>query len=190
MRPLPSELATPPVTKMCFGMGLDLRQTTRTFERGCTTGSHHTRDAGLRSRGSRGSARHRAGAARRRARRAASSGRSRTACGPARRPAARRRAAPTEANVVPVARPPSTRRTCVSRQRRDLGRWVTTSTWWSAAERGERRADGDRRGAADAGVDLVEHQRRRRRLVRPTLDAARGAAPASPGPARRPTRPG
>src|SRR5690606_21568317 len=25
VRPFPSELATPPVTKMCFGMGLDLR---------------------------------------------------------------------------------------------------------------------------------------------------------------------
>ena len=27
VRPLPSELATPPVTKMCFGIGSDLRRT-------------------------------------------------------------------------------------------------------------------------------------------------------------------
>ena len=43
------------------------------------------------------------------------------------------------------------------------GRWVMQSTWRPAAERAQLLADRARGLAADAGVDLVEHERRRRR---------------------------
>ena len=43
------------------------------------------------------------------------------------------------------------------------GRWVMQRTWRAAASVAQPLADGPRRGAADAGVDLVEHDRRRRR---------------------------
>ena len=64
------------------------------------------------------------------------------------------------------------------------GRWVTTSTWWSARQRGQRPADRER--------GLARRCRRRPRRTPASGGAGgerRGAGPAWPGPARRPTRP-
>ena len=51
----------------------------------------------------------------------------------------------------------STATWCVG-ERRHLGQVGDDSTWWSPRQGGQRPADGQRRLAADAGVDLVEHQ--------------------------------
>ena len=56
---------------------------------------------------------------------------------------------------------PSTPATCVSAGAATWARWVTTSTWCRPPSSARRGTDRDRRAAADAGVDLVEHQRRR-----------------------------
>ena len=52
--------------------------------------------------------------------------------------------------------------TCRSAYAATCGRWVTTRTWASRASRGQPAADLDRGLAADAGVDLVEDERRHR----------------------------
>ena len=58
------------------------------------------------------------------------------------------------------------------------------------AQLGERIADRLRRRAADAGIDLVEHQRAAGSCTARRLETARVAAPASLGPVRHPTPPG
>ena len=84
-----------------------------------------------------------------------------TTCVTAPRPVPRRRASRRWARWCARARSLLTI-TWASAKAATCGRWVTTSTWWSRAEGGQRPADRQRRLAADAGIDLVEHEGGRR----------------------------
>ena len=79
-------------------------------------------------------------------------------------PARRSRRSPVTTSAVAVVAPVGTclvTATCVVAWAATWARWVTTSTWWRRPT--SARAASDRRGcgAADAGVDLVEHERPR-----------------------------
>ena len=79
-----------------------------------------------------------------------------------------------------AARPrPSRTTTCASANAATCARWVTHSTWCLPPKRRERRADGGAGLSSDPGIDLVEHEGRRR------LGQDHAGAPASRGRARR-----
>ena len=95
-------------------------------------------------------------------------GRRRRACGRSPRAARASIASTADAASPPASAPAPASlaiRKCLSARAATCGAWVTAITCTRSASRASRCADGVRHRAADAGVDLVEDQRRRRAAI-------------------------